>query len=139
MEAHFQLSDEDFEQQFIDCTLDAELFSHEAHLRLAWININKYGITQAEKNIQQQLKNFVTYVGAKDKYNTTLTVAATKMVYHFILKSKSKNFKDFIIESSRLKTDFKTLVASHYSFDIFNLEAAKAEYMQPDVLPFDII
>ncbi|TRX47096.1 hypothetical protein FNH22_30520 [Fulvivirga sp. M361] len=98
MEKHFELSDTEFEQDFIQCKLNPSDFSHEAHLRLAWINIDKYGIEQAEKNIQNQLQKFVEFVESKDKYNMTLTLAATKAVYHFMLKSNTDNFKDFITE-----------------------------------------
>ena len=94
MEKLLELSDTEFEKQFISCELNSADFSHEAHLRLAWINIDRYGILQAEKNIQNQLKRFVEFVGAKDKYNLTLTLAAIKAVYHFTLKSKSDNFRD---------------------------------------------
>jgi hypothetical protein len=108
-----------------------------AHLRLAWINIVRYGIEKAEENIQSQLQKFVAHVGAKEKYNTTLTIAATKAVYHFKLKSKSDNFKGFIAEFPRLKTNFKDLMASHYGFDIYHSEKAKTAFLEPDILPFD--
>ncbi|MCC1483687.1 hypothetical protein [Winogradskyella immobilis] len=139
MEEHFYISDIDFLQQFKDCKLDPKLFSHEAHLRLAWLMISNYGKDKASKQIQEQLKKFVVFVGARDKYNATLTVAAVYITHHFMQKSKSSNFKDFIIEFPRLKTSFKALIESHYSFDVFNLETAKAAYLQPDVLPFDTI
>lgn len=137
MENHFYLSDSDFEHQFMSCELSPSDFTHEAHLRLAWINITKYGIKQAEKNIQNQLERFVKFVGAKDKYNMTLTLASVKVVYHFILKSESDNFKDFIAEFPRIKYNFKTLLNSHYGFDIYNSEKAKREYLEPDLIPFD--
>ena len=139
MEQHFQLTDTEFNKQFTNCTLNPELFSHEAHLRLAWININKYGIEQAEKNIQDQLRKFVKFVGAKDKYNVTLTLAATKAVYHFMLKSNSDNFKDFILEFPKLKYNFNELMDSHYGFDIYNSDQAKREFLEPDLIPFDCI
>ena len=137
MEKHFELSDSEFEKQFISCELNPADFSHEAHLRLAWINIDKYGIQQAEKNIQNQLQKFVEFVGAKDKYNMTLTLAAIKAVYHFTLKSKSDNFMDFITEFPRLKYNFKELMDFHYGFDIYNSEKAKTEFLKPDLIPFD--
>ena len=137
MEKHFELSDSEFEKQFISCELKPADFSHEAHLRLAWINIDKYGIQQAEKNIQNQLQKFVEFVGAKDKYNMTLTLAAIKAVYHFTLKSKSDNFMDFITEFPRLKYNFKELMDFHYGFDIYNSEKAKTEFLKPDLIPFD--
>jgi hypothetical protein len=42
-ELHFSLTDIEFENQFENGTLKPELFSHEAHVRLAWIHIKKYG------------------------------------------------------------------------------------------------
>ena len=136
MEAHYKLSDTEFEEQFIDCKLDPSIFSHEGHLRLAWININQYGLEQAEENIQSQLQNFVEFAGAKDKYNTTLTIAAIRAVGHFMAKSNAVNFKDFIEEFPQLKNNFKALIECHYSFDVFNSLKAKAEFLEPDLLPF---
>ena len=137
MEKHFELSDSQFEKEFNSCRISPADFTHEAHLRLAWINIRKYGIEQAELNIQNGLKNYVEFVGAKDKYNATLTIAATKAVYHFMLRSDSDNFKDFLIEFPKLKNNFKELMAYHYGFDIYNSIKAKTEYLEPDLVPFD--
>ncbi len=137
MEKHFDLSDTEFENEFISCGLNPSDFTHEAHLRLAWINIYKYGIKQAEKNVQNQLQKFVEFVGAKDKYNMTLTLAAIKAVYHFMLKSNSDNFKDFITEFPRLKYNFKELMDCHYGFDIYSSKKAKTEFLEPDLIPFD--
>ena len=137
MEKHFELSDAEFEQEFVTCKLDPSDFSHEAHLRLAWIHIDRYGIGQAEKNIPYQLQKFVNYVGAKGKFNMTLTLAAVKAVYHFMLKSDADNFKDFSAEFPRLKYNFKELMDCHYGFDIYNSNLAKTEFLEPDLIPFD--
>jgi hypothetical protein len=137
MENHFQLNDLQFESQFENGTFDPKLFSHEAHIRLAWIHIKNYGIEKAIENVDGQLLKYATSLGAGDKYNKTVTVAAVRAVYHFFLKSKSENFKDFIVEFPRLKNNFKELLDSHYGFDIFKLQTAKKEYLDPDLLPFD--
>tara|TARA_B100001146_G_C15864072_1_gene298975 strand:- start:61 stop:474 length:414 start_codon:yes stop_codon:yes gene_type:complete len=137
MEKHFKLTDSDFEKKIISCEFNPSDFTHEAHLRLAWINIKKYGINQAEINIQSELRNFVEFVGDKDKYNMTLTMAAIRAVYHFMLKSKADNFKGFIMEFPRLKNNFRDLMSYHYGFDIYNSERAKVEFLQPDLIPFD--
>lgn len=137
MEKHFERNDVEFMQQFNSCELNPAIFSHEAHLRLAWLLINRDGIEKAEKIIQQQLQQFVKSVGAEDKYNKTLTIAAMKAVDHFMKKSASDNFKDFIEEFPALKYNFKALMRTHYSFDIYNLPKAKEEYMEPDLVAFD--
>lgn len=137
MEKHFELSDAEFERQFASCQLNPSIFSHEAHLRLAWIHIDKYGIEQAKENIQKQLQDFVAHVGAMGKYHKTLTIVAVEGVNHFMKKSKSDNFKDFIIEFPQLKNNFKELIGSHYSFDIFKSIKARTEFLEPDLLPFE--
>jgi len=137
MKNHFELTDSEFEQQFEFCELDPVLFSHEAHLRLAYIHIQKYGAKKAIENICKQLFAYVIHLRANDKYNTTLTVAAVKAVYHFMQKSNSKDFKGFIKEYPQLKYEFKGLMQCHYGFDIFNSAEAKNTFLEPDLLPFN--
>lgn len=136
MEQHRQLTDQVFEQQFASCTLPQELFTHEAHIRLAWLHIKKYGEAFAVENICTQLTNFVEALGAKDKYNKTLTIAAIKAVNHFINKQEINDFNLFIETFPRLKYNFRELLAQHYAVDIFKSTAAKKEYLEPDLLPF---
>jgi len=137
MKSHFELSDAQFEQQFKSCELDSSLFNHEAHLRLAYIHIEKYGSEKAIENVCNQLVAYVNHLRATDKYNTTLTVAAVKAVYHFMQRSTASSFKDFIAEFPQLKYGFKRLMQSHYDFDIFNSHKAKKSFLEPNLLPFD--
>lgn len=136
MNAHFELSDDLFEEQFQNCSLDPALFNHEAHLRLAWIHISKYGEAKAIENITGQLYTYVVLLGAIDKYNKTLTIAAIKAVNHFTGRSGADNFADFIQQFPRLKFNFKELMGSHYGIDIFKSEMAKQHYLEPGLLPF---
>ena len=138
MKTHFELSDNEFETQFRECTFPPQLFSsHEAHLRLAWIHIKKYGIDQACENLCAQILKFDQTFDKGDKFHYTLTVAAARVVYHFMLKSKADTFEGFIQEFPRLKTHFKELLDQHYQVDVFSSEEARVRYLEPDLLPFD--
>ena len=137
MEKHLQLSDLEFETQFEDSSLSPSLFSHEAHLRLAWIHIKHYGVDQAIENICNQIKRFDQTHGDGTKFHVSITVVAVKVVDHFMKKSVSDNFQDFILEFPRLKYNFKDLVDAHYSFDLFRSKSAKTKFVEPDLLPFD--
>ncbi len=113
MEPHHILTDEAFEAQFADATLDPALFTHEAHLRLAWIHIRKYGEAVAIDNITQQLIRYVGQLGAADKYDAALTVAAIRAVGLFMDKREIGHFHDFIAAYPVLKSDFSAVLASH--------------------------
>lgn len=136
MNSHFDLSDEQFEQAFASCSLAPEFFTHEAHIRLAWIHLKKCGEEQAIANICGQIQRFVGFLGVQDKYNETLTVAAIKAVKHFMDKTENENFVQFIEQNSQLKYSFKELLAQHYGFDIFDSLEAKTHYLEPDLMPF---
>lgn len=71
MQPHYTLTDTAFEAAFADCTLPVEWFTHEAHLRLAWLHIKQYGLVKATENICNQLIQFTAFVGAQHKYNAT--------------------------------------------------------------------
>jgi hypothetical protein len=137
MEKHLLLSDEEFEKQFANCSFNSSWFTHEAHLRLAWIHIRKYGLDQAIDNVCHQIERYAESLGAKDKFNKTVTVAALKAVYHFMNRSRSDNFEGLIQEFPRLKTEFKGLMNAHYGIDIFKSPLARKEFIEPDKIPFD--
>ena len=137
MEKHFELNDNEFELQFENCTLNPELFTHEAHLRLAWIHIKNHGTEKAIAIIREQIRRYAASLGASDKYHETITVASIKAVSFFIKKSDACNFKDFITKNLQLKSDFKKLLATHYLTDIFNSEAAKKDFLDPELDPFE--
>ena len=89
IESHRLLTDKEFDEQIQNCILNPSVFTHEAHLRLAWLHVRQYGIDKAIGNIRKQLQNFVAHHGVTDKYNDTVTVASVKAVYHFMLRSKT--------------------------------------------------
>ncbi|RDY61687.1 hypothetical protein [Flagellimonas nanhaiensis] len=136
MNDHYQLSDSDFEKKFEDCSLEPSLFNHEAHVRLAWVYIKKYGEAIAIQKICEDIKRFDRTHGDGNKFHVTLTVASVKAVNHFIKKSSSSSFKAFIGEFPRLKTSFKELLDQHYGFNVLSDEKAKTIYVLPDLVPF---
>ncbi len=136
MESHYDLDDDQFEKQFQSADLPGDLFNHEAHLRLAWIHIHKYGCPAAIENITRQIRAYAAAVGAVGKYNHTLTIATVKTVDHFMRKSESNSFAAFIQEFPRLNTNFSQLLAVHYSAFIFESEKARQDFVEPDLLPF---
>jgi hypothetical protein len=99
--------------------------------------IKKYGVEKAIHCITAQLKNYVTTLGAEEKYNHTLTIAAIRAVHHFMLRTMAYNFHELMEKAPRLKTDFRELIRSHYATDIFTSVKAKKKFLEPELLPFD--
>lgn len=130
------LSDTEFEDQFRQMTLDPALFTHEAHLRLAWIHIEKYGVDEAIENICDQIKKFDATHGDGTKFHVTMTVAAVKVVHHFFQKSRATSFQVFQKEFPRLTSHFKELLDQHYSQKRMFHRNAQEQYLEPDIQRF---
>jgi len=135
-EKHQLLNDMQFEEKFENCTLAPILFTHEAHLRLAYIHVTKYGLRKAISNLCYQIADFERNFGDGRKFNKTITVASAKVVHHFINKSKSIDYQGLLNEYPRLKSNFKSLIKTHYSLNVFIDKTAKHEYLEPDLTPF---
>jgi hypothetical protein len=133
---HSSLSDQEFENQFETYKFKPGMFSHEAHIRLAYIHIQKYGVDQAEINMCEQIKGYAESLGVYNKFNKTVTIASVKVMNHFMKKSQTDNFFDLIVEFPKLNNDFKGLLSQHYGFNVFADKRAKKEYVVPDLLPF---
>ena len=133
---HYFLSDQELAKRIANCTLNPELFTHEAHLRLAYHHIASFGLRKAEENLCEDIRTYATAMGDADKYHETVTVAAVKMVDHFMRKSKKSSFREFIQEYPRLRTHFRELLDQHYGFNIFKDERARQQYVAPDLLAF---
>ena len=130
------MTDSEFKKKFEDCTFDPSKFTHEAHLHLAWIHINQCGPEEAAENLCRQIERFDKKFGDGTKYNKTVTIAAVRILYSYMQKSKSHSFEHFIHTYPELKETFKKLISLHYSFDIFSSAEAKYEYIPPDLRPF---
>lgn len=136
MEKHYRFSDEVYEQKFRDCKFPPLYFSHEAHLRLAYIHLKKYGLEQSIENMCTQIYDFAIKYGATMKFNATVTYASLQIMYEYMQKGKSNSFLEMMEEFPHLLQDFKGEIQQYYSWDVFRSPEAKTKIHQPDKKPF---
>ncbi len=136
MEKHYQLTDDEFVKSFADCSLEPSWFSHEGHLRLAWVSIDQHGLDKAVEMVCEQILRFDQVHDKGEKFNKTVTVACVKAVNHFMNRSSTRDFRTLLEEFPKLKSDLKGLIETHYGIDIFNSPKAKKQFIEPDLVPF---
>ena len=132
--SHFDFDDSTFLHDFANCTFPPQLFTHEAHLRLAWILLKSNDPMVAGERLCAMINRFDKQFGDGTKYHCTVTMAAAHIVNHFI-RDKEESFCEFIDANPRLMTHFKEMVVAHYSEDVFgNTDAAQTYH--PPIQPF---
>ena len=124
-----QLNDYELLEEVGNCTLNPELFTHEAQLRLSWILINKHGLEVATLKNCKLKEQFYTKVLNSTKFNLPLTKAYTEILHYFMEKSSTKDFDKLLREFPRLKYNFKKLVKTHYGYNI--LKEHRKETIRP--------
>ena len=135
-EKHHLLTNDEFEEQFESCKLPACYFTHEAHLRLAYIHIKKHGVKQAIKNVSRQIINFDNTFGDGTKFNKRLTIASTKIVEHFMQKTSAVDFKGMLLEFPQLRSNFCDLLKQHYKLDFFKQEKEE-DYLETTTIVYN--
>lgn len=133
---HFELSDHEFMAQFVNCTLNPDLFSHEAHVRLAYLILKDAPFDQAEVQLATLILAFVKNLGFEEKFNRTITYAAAKIIKKRIENSEAVTFKTFLKQHSDLTDNMLALIQIHYSKHLLFSPEARKEIFQPDLQDF---
>lgn len=112
-EKHRKHSDIDFMKLMADGSLDPDCFTHEAHIRLAWLSMNTLGFEEACNLICSRIEQFDLLHGDGMKFDSKLTCLAAKIIWDTKLASKSQSFPDFMDEYPDLQMQLRTLLTAY--------------------------
>jgi len=110
MMSHWDLDNSQLETEFESGALNPSIMNHEAHLRLAFIHLNKYGLHKAVENLCEQIARFDKIHGKSNKFSSTVTASAVFVINQFLMKCQTRSFSRFINTYPELKYDFKELI-----------------------------
>jgi hypothetical protein len=135
MESHeLSADDRNFRSAFENFTVAPSQFNHEAHVRLAYIYLVESDVESAVQRMRAALLNFIEHNGIpRSKFHETITRAWVLAVRHFMNKSSSTSFHDFIAKSQVL-LDSKIML-THYSASVLFSSDARASFVEPDLDP----
>ncbi|MDE1462460.1 hypothetical protein [Spartinivicinus poritis] len=130
------LSDQDFIEQFEQLTLPAEYFNHVGHLRLAWLYLQQYELTDAINKTTTGIQAYANHLGAKDKFHHTITEALIHIIYHRTITIIDSSFSDFLLVNQDLVNNAKDVLCQYYSASVLFSTEAKKLFVEPDRLAF---
>jgi hypothetical protein len=130
------MNDQHFLEQFENCSLPQEQFRHRNHLRLAWIYLSRFPLEEARLKLTQAIVRYATHLGATQIYNETLTCAWLYLVQQ-ARQEPTPDFDVFIKKNNYLLD--KDLPLQYYSRERLESEAARKQYLEPDLKPFSCL
>ena len=126
--------DRDFRSAFEACTVAPSQFTHEAHVRLAYVYLVESDVESAVQKMREALLTFIEHNGIpRSKFHETMTRAWVLAVRHFMDGSTSASSTEFIAKNQEL-LDSKIML-THYSASVLFSPDARVSFLEPDLDP----
>ncbi len=129
------LTDSQFIEQFENTSLNPAYFNHRGHLRLVWLYLNQYDLTQAIEKTADGINAYANSLGASDKYHHTVTEAVVKIANERIIEQQPTDFDCFLTENHDIVTDLIGVLNSYYSPERLQSKEARTTFVEPDIRP----
>lgn len=130
------MTEQQFYEQFENATLDATIFNHSNHIKMAWIYLHEFDLPNAMSNFANALQNFATANGATNLYHETITFAFLILINERIEKSENhQNWQEFVDNNADLFNWENNILKKYYQTETLSSEFAKKHFVFPDKLP----
>ncbi|MBX9694450.1 MAG: hypothetical protein K2Z81_18835 [Cyanobacteria bacterium] len=126
--------DREFLDKFEKCTLSGKCWTHEAHIRMAWLRMEQSdSFEEALDRIRSGIKAFNSSVQSVG-YHETITVAFARVIHSKRRLSKgSSNWQAFLEENEVLLS--KNCLLEFYSAELLKSDEARHFFVEPDLKP----
>lgn len=128
------MSDDEFLNGVLACTLPTAQFNHLGHVRLAWIHMQRFPLDEAVARTCGAIKAYAAYLGATTKFHWTVTEALMHLLHRGGAADRRLEWAAFIARNHDLLAHARAHLARHYSERV--LETGRDFFVAPDRLPF---
>ena len=132
------MSDDEFLAAFEACTLARELWTHEAHVRMAWLCLTRQPYEEAAARICDGIRRFNASLGNHKGYHETVTRGYVALISHRIRSrsARAATFEVFRSENADLLDRKNPPLLRRYRSETLESRRARATFVAPDLEPF---
>ena len=128
------LSDSDYLAAFVAGSLSPRLWTHYAHIRMAWLVLCEQPFPLAVKRIRSGILNYNTVaLGRPEAYHESITLCYTHLIR--IAIRPDQPWPDFVAANPDLFSNSKAYLGRYYSHDKLFSDKARQEFVLPDLAP----
>lgn len=125
------MRDEELVEAFEQVTLPAAAFAHEAHVRVAWWYLGRYGLGGAIERFSGALRRFAATHGAPGRYHQTITVAYLLIIAERRHRDPDAPWPRFAAANADLFARQPSVLAQFYSDEVLQSELARVVFVMP--------
>ena len=133
LSGRYSMDDREFLHLFHEGSLPSEEFRHRGHLRLAWLVLSCHPIDEAENVVAREIRRFALASGAPNRYHE-LARFWVRLVGHAMENETEAGSIDDLLARFPFLLE-KSLPYRHWRGETFNSDRARADWVEPDLVP----
>ncbi|HIA52589.1 MAG TPA: hypothetical protein EYN91_10945 [Candidatus Melainabacteria bacterium] len=127
--------DEEFLQMFEQCSLSGKCWTHVAHVRMAWLQMQRSAsYDEALDRIRKGIMAFNASVQSVG-YHETITVAFARLIFHRRETQPAECWQEFLELHEDLISKETPILHVYYSPELLATPEARAFFVEPDRKP----
>ncbi len=127
--------DEEFLQMFEQCSLSGKCWTHVAHVRMAWLQMERSSsFEEALERIRAGIMAFNSSVQSVG-YHETITVAFARLIHHKRQTERAETWQDFVDKHSDLVSREEPILHRYYSAEVLSSQKARDVFVEPNLKP----
>lgn len=124
------MNDQDFLRALESCELPEQEFGHAAHVRAAYLYLQRGDFASALERIRRSIRAYATHLGKPDRYHETITVAYIALIQqHMCERGDSGGWAAFARDNPELLD--KSLLQQFYLAEQLNSDTARKIFLLP--------
>lgn len=129
------MTEDEWMEQFEECTLPNGSFHHADHVRMAFLYLRKYPPLEALSRFSSALMRFAAAHGKPDLYNETITWAFLLLIRERIARTNpSQTWAEFSAGNLDLLRRDDHVLKKYYRPETLHSALAKSIFLFPDKL-----
>jgi hypothetical protein len=130
------MTDDEFLKSFEECSLPKRLWTHEAHVRMAWLYLRQRPLAEVIPIVRQAIQRYNGSLGNAEGYHETITLAYLVLIDDRIDRGSSQEtFASFTRGFPTLLDRKMSALLVHYSRDLLFSPEAREVFVEPDLVP----
>jgi hypothetical protein len=127
------MQDEEFIEQFENCTLPAQDFHHRDHVKLAWLYLKRHSALEALEKFSEGIKRFAAFNGKATRYHETITWAFIFLINERMASmTEEATWQEFAESNADLLDWQKSILKQYYRDETLQSELARRIFLLPD-------
>ena len=130
------MTDDEFLKAFEDCTIPKASWTHEAHVRMAWLYLRRRPLAEVVPFVRGAIQRYNSSLGNTEGYHETITLAYLTLIDARIDRgSDDETFATFSESHPALLDRTMSALLEHYSREILFSKEAIRGFVEPDRVP----